>query len=424
MKPPSFQLTSFQIQVALAEECQIHAPSHSKDEIKKIEISTLDSISHIVEIAVKSWGLKRPSNVHDPEKESRQLEYGLTIENVNGKEPCYEYLNETNRKNLGIGKINTLVLQYSPKVQASTTIQDLKLELKTMKENGESKENIIEDSTKRSSTTNENILPLEVLDLFRKFARYTKDPVVTKDLLELKGFELIKDSLYLPLFQLPLNDEKRRQNSNNSFGSDNSPNSLGRKASSKPMFPKISKTKSPIKSKPSMVVHEEIETDNLTNIVMCLSYMLESMAALVSADPNVFLADGPKMGHQISQFLQIDEIYYQYQTPTISKSCSFLLTCIAQILQKDGNLLTVKNEQPWFQIRPLLALHKRSSEHQIKSIECFVSIYSLSSKYLRQKMINSFNEYQIKNRDAFLGNGKFSLKRIDDKTCAISHLFI
>ena len=402
-----FKVASLQIQVRLAEECQFQAPGANNDNIKDIEISTLDSISNIIDLAVKSWNPKRLSNMDASENACRQQEYVLTIENGNGKEHCYEYLNETNRKNLGTGKQNILVLRYSPKAKALSIIQHLMCEFKTMKEKGETKEDATEDPTKRSSTSSDGILPLSVLDLFRTLACYTEHPDVANNIIELEGFELLKDFLYLPLFRLPLNEDERRR------GSDISPSPLVKKSSTREMFPNVTETKSPIKSKPSIVVHEEIPVDNVSNIVMCLSYMLESMAALVSADPNVLLAEGPKIGYQISQFLNIDENYYALldAPPTISKSCSYLLTSIAQMFKKDGSMLNVTNEQPWFRINALLALHKRPYKHQINSIECFISVYSLSSKYLKQEMVKSFNEYQLKNRKAFLGKGKFSVTR-------------
>ena len=77
-----FKVASLQIQVRLAEECQFQAPGANNDNIKDIEISTLDSISNIIDLAVKSWNPKRLSNMDASENPCRQQEYVLTIENA------------------------------------------------------------------------------------------------------------------------------------------------------------------------------------------------------------------------------------------------------------------------------------------------------------------------------------------------------
>ena len=181
---------------------------------------------------------------------------------------------------------------------------------------------------------------------------------------------------------------------------------LDNKCCKKPKFPRPSITK-----KPSIVVHENIPVDNASNIIMCLSYMLEVMGTLVSAYPNILSGDIPKLGYQLSQYLKIDENYYCNVSPTISKSCTFLLTCLAHKIQKEYNEKTLKagNERAWFQIRPLLALHKRSLKYRMESIKCFISIYSLSSQKIKKEMMKYFNRYNITKRNTTSLEGKYLL---------------
>ena len=361
-------------------------------------------------MALDSWDIENPKIFHSND-DWRSKEYFLSIENIGGKEQDYQYLNKTNLKKLVIGKQNIILLQYSPKARAFKIIEALKDELNLLNKKRESPKVVLEEPIKNTLITINETLPLNVLSHFRNLVGYIEDPNFAEAFLDSNGFTLIEDFIYLPLFQILFKNEERRRDNSLSLISDlsPSPSPIENKCCKKPKFPRPS-----IAKKPSIIVHENIPVDNESNIIMCLSYMLEVMETLVLAYPNILSSDIPKLGYQLSQYLRIDENYYWNVSPTISKSCTTLLTSLAYKIQKeyDKKTLKVDNERAWFQIRPLLALHKRPLKYRMESIKCFVSIYSLSSQKMKKEMMKYFNRYNITKRNTISLEGNFVLNNI------------
>ena len=354
-------------------------------------------------LALKSWDIDAPKVFHSND-DWELKEYSLSIETIGGKEQDYQYLNKTNLKKLVIGKQNIILLQYSTKARVSIIIEALKDELNILSKKRESPKVVLEEPIKNALMTINETLPLHVLSHFGNLVAYIEDPIFAEAFLDSNGFTLVEDFLYHPLFQTPIKKVERGRNGSLSLISDLSPSPSPKISLKKPKFPRPSITK-----KPSIVVHENIPVDNASNIIMCISYMLEVMKTLVLAYPNILSSDIPKLGYQLSQYLKIDENYYWNVSPTISKSCTFLLTSLAHNIQKeyDKKSLTVDNERAWFQIRPLLALHKRSLKYRKESIKCFISIYSLSSYKMKKEMMKYFNRYNISKRNTISREGKF-----------------
>ena len=395
--------------VRLAEECKRSGIENENDSIiKEIKILTSDSISNILMLALESWGIEKPKVFYSND-DWRLEEYSLSIETIGGKEQDYQYLNKTNLKNLVIGKQNIILLQYSPKARAFKIIEALKDALNLLNKKRESSKVVLEEPIKNTLMAINETLPLHVLSHFRNLVAYIEDPNFAEAFLDSNGFKLVEDFIYLPLFQTPIKKKERRRNTSLSLISDlsPSPSPIENNCCKKPKFPRPSITK-----KPSIVVHENIPVDNASNIIMCLSYMLEVMGTLVLAYSNILSSDIPKLGYQLSQYLKIDENYYWNVSPTISKSCTFLLTGLANKIQKEYNKKTLKadNERTWFQIRPLLALHKRSLKYRMESIKCFISIYSMSSQKMKKEMSKYYNRYNITKRNTISFEGKFVLK--------------
>ena len=384
-------MSKLMVGIRLAEECNF-SPSESYEDIKNIEISSSNSILDIIELALQSWGIEEPQ-VFRFEKEWKEKEFTLSIKTSQAN----DYLTKDNLKKLFTSDHKILLLQLTIEARAFKIINDLKAESNLMNKKRISQNNNF------GILTNKYILPLNVLGHFCSLADYTKDLQFLKTFLDMQGFTTMINFIYHPLFQLPIEEEDRRRGSDISVENDLSPNLLDGKTSKKRIFPKIS-----LATKPTIVVHENIPVDNVSNIVKCLSFMLESLASIASAYPNLISSEIHKLSHHICQFLKIDENYYWNVNPSISKSCSSLLTCIAKIIREypHDKTMKVENEPEWLQIRSLLALHKRPLSYRLHSLECFVSIYSLSSKSMKREMMKTFQRYQITTRNTFLEKGK------------------
>ena len=162
-------------------------------------------------------------------------------------------------------------------------------------------------------------------------------------------------------------------------------------------------------SPPSTEGQQETLDSNKANSVECTSYLLESMAALVTVDINILGSDPEKLGYQISRFLEIDENYYWKLSPTITESCATILTAIATIIRQRNCAIPnqTNDKNPWFKVENLLALDKRQPRASMVLIKCFNNIYSLSDDNMRSTMFQAISTATLKGKNGMQGTKGF-----------------
>ena len=406
-----------EITVTLASECHWLAKTDANQN-HVIRCLETYSVHQIVREAIKCWNIDFivTENTEDHE-------FVLTIAHVNGKSFHYRPLSDETITHLKKGGRAFLQLQFSTKKKAIEFHRKLKSQLNVLSRtpNIETSLEMLCADFIDSST----ILQPETLDVFKKLRYYTQDPLIAKELIRLDAFELISIYAYSSIFQHPfandlgIKDETKL--SNTSLTDPDKKQSTIRNTLKK--CPSLRNCTSALRraefkgsmshleyfSPPSIEGQEETLDTNKTNIVECTSYLLESMAALVTVDIDILGSDPEKLGYQISRFLETDENYYWKLSPTITESCATILTAIATIIRqrncKVPNRTNDKN--PWFKVENLLALDKRQPRASMVLIKCFNNIYSLSDDDMRSKMFQSISTATLRGKNGMQGTNNF-----------------
>ena len=406
--------------ITLAKECHWLAKTDANQN-HVIRCLETYSVHQIVREAIKCWKIDfiETENTDDHE-------FVLTIAHVNGRSFHYQTLSDETIKHLKGGGRTFLQLQFSTKKKAKDIYRKLKSQLNVLSRtpNIETSLEILCADFIDSST----ILQPETLDVFKTLRYYTQDPLIAKELIRLDAFELISIYAYSSIFQHPFaddsgtNDETKLPNSPLTHP-DKKPSSI---KNTLKKCPSLNNCTSALKgvcraefkgsmshleyfSPPSTEGQQETLDTNKANIVECTSYLLESIAALVTVDINILGSDPERLGYQISRFLEIDENYYWKLSPTITESCATILTAIATIIrQRNCKIPNRTNDKnPWFKVENLLALDNRQPRASMVLIKCFNNIYSLSDDVIRSTMFQAINTATLKGKHGMQGTKSF-----------------